>query len=142
MYTVGRKQGIANCLFVDTDNWVFGLLSNIGQDDVFIYASLTGTLTADVQAWNFWNGYSWKRDENNISVTCNVDKGTPHHLCVKNFELVETTQGPIISEPFAKDRETFITIQRVRYVLPNLSCQLLEFQTPKPLDYFDCSFLN
>ena len=36
------------------------------------------------------------------------------------FELVKITGGPIISGPFHKDRETYITIRRLRYNMPTL----------------------
>ena len=42
------------------------------------------------------------------------------HMSFWVFELVKKTEGPIISEPFDKERETSITYRRSRYCIPTL----------------------
>ena len=66
-------------------NWIFGDLSKIGQDLAYIYASndFSG-LTAIENQWNYWTGYAWKLAPNDISVTCNDDKGTQKYSSLRS----------------------------------------------------------
>ena len=58
-------------------NWIFGPLEHIGLERGFIHANNDYSgLTAIENKWKYWTGNDWKLAQNDISVTCNDDRGT------------------------------------------------------------------